>query len=183
MRGWGRTCHGRTCDLPATTTGSPTPLPSMAPSPGQSNARRGARCPSILQGLGARRGPSLGRPAEEGGSETVRTPCAAFSRSHMEPGPYGAGATGSTASAGGWEPPPAARRGGGHALPTCLGRHRGAQERLETGGAELADRPHAAGVPRRMPPAPGRSQAGAERPERCVWPSSGLPSTRRVAST
>lgn len=87
--------------------------------------------------------------------EAVRTPCAAFSRSHMEPEPYGAGATGSTVSAGGWEPPPAARRGGGHALPTCLGRHRGAEERLETGGAELADRPHAAGVPRRMPPAPG----------------------------
>lgn len=96
-----------------------------------------------------------------------------------------------------WAPPcllgdgsPAAQRGGGHAVPTCLGSHRGAEERLETGGAELADRPHAAGVPRRMPPAPGgqgrdgqRSGRGAQRPDGSVWPSRGLPGTRQVAGT
>lgn len=48
---------------------------------------------------------------------------------------------------------PTARRVGGEA-PTCLGSHRGAEEGLETGGTELADRPHAAEV---------RGQAGAGR--------------------
>lgn len=96
-----------------------------------------------------------------------------------------------------WAPPcllgdgnPAAQRGGGHAVPTCLGSHRGAEECLETGGAELADCPHAAGVPRRMPPAPGgqgrdwqRSGRSRQRPGRCTWLSSGLPSTKQVPST
>lgn len=35
----------------------------------------------------------------------------------------------------------------GHGAPTCLGGHRGAQEGLEAGGAELADRPHGAQTP------------------------------------
>lgn len=81
----------------------------------------------------------------------ARTLCAASS--HMEPEPYGAGAMGTAVPAGGWEP--RGTEGRGHAVPTCLGSHRGAQECLETGGAELADCPHAVGVPRRKPPAPG----------------------------
>ena len=68
-----------------------------------------------------------------------------------------------------WAPPcllegrgPRGEQTGGHEVPTCLGSHRGAEESLETGGTELADRPHVAEVPRRTLPAP-TGQAGAGR--------------------
>lgn len=83
--------------------------------------------------------PKPGEASDAQGKEVARRQglCATVSRSHMEPDP--------------WAPPrpsggqrPHGEQRGGHEAPTCLGSHRGAEEGLETGGTELADRPHAA---------------------------------------
>lgn len=63
----------------------------------------------------------------------------------------------------------------GHKAPTCRGGHGGAEEGLEAGGAELADRPHAA--QRRLPR--GRQRADGHRTAAAAPCSRGCPGCPR----
>lgn len=85
--------------------------------------------------------------------------------------PYGARATG-TWSAGGDGDAAVSR---GHKAPTCRSGHGGAEEGLEAGGAELADRPHAA--QRRLPR--GRQRADGHRTAAAAPCSRGCPGCPR----
>jgi len=131
--GWGLPPHGRCQRLPST----PVPTP-CSPWHG-AKPREAAQRLTILPGLSARSGPSLRRPAVRGGRRR-RGGEDGLCRRWQEP--YGAGAAGTATSATGTGNPGEQR--GGHEAPTWLGSHRGAEEGLEAGGTELADRPHAA---------------------------------------